>query len=229
MSKIDFQMFTSEKSVILKGIKGTTAIFCPTEPRYNQLLEMHNLLNSKLIGRKEEEEIITCKLEELYNDIGGGLVVVKGPPGVGKTHLVRHLVKTTDKLSTLVVFHACASANLNVLQTRASLAPRSFQFCQASGFNAWPQVIIKAFTIFREGVIEPSGGKVGKDADITMLRHAFTTFVPGRMEGVNDGVDNIEARTLFVKSVAARFLPTAKSKFDYYASSFFLSLYFFLF
>ena len=211
--KIDFELFASEKAVNLKGIKGTTQIFCPVEPRYEQLLEIANLLHTDLIGRTEEQDVIKTKLEELCLDLPGGLVLIKGVPGVGKSKIVQHLVRPNPRLSQLIVFQGNASLNMNLQQTRVSLAARSFQYCQAEGFNAWPQIIIKALVVFRGGIIEQSMGKVLPAADLALVKQAFTTFVPGRVEGVDDGPDSIKARTVFVKLVHSRFLQDGNDTF----------------
>ena len=104
-SRINFVPNALAQGVTLKGVKGTAAIYCPIEPRYIKLLEMVNLVNSATIGRKEEMDFISSKFEATYDNLEGGLLVVKGQSGSGKTYLLQKVLKTNKRLKKLLVFN----------------------------------------------------------------------------------------------------------------------------
>lgn len=120
-SRIDFIANQAAKNITLKGIKGTTSVFNPTEPRFIQLLEMSNLVNSKLVGRKDESTMIEGLLEELYDDLDGGLLIIKGQAGTGKSHLVHQLIKSNLRMKSLLVFHGRGVADKINQNLRASM------------------------------------------------------------------------------------------------------------
>eukprot|EP00520_Triparma_pacifica_P008840 CAMPEP_0118648764 /NCGR_PEP_ID=MMETSP0785-20121206/9336_1 /TAXON_ID=91992 /ORGANISM="Bolidomonas pacifica, Strain CCMP 1866" /LENGTH=1776 /DNA_ID=CAMNT_0006540991 /DNA_START=129 /DNA_END=5456 /DNA_ORIENTATION=+ len=206
-SRIDFVVNKQAKNVTLKGIKGTTNVYCPTEPRYIQLLEMANLVNSATVGRKEEQDTIMAKLEALYDDLDGGILVIKGQPGVGKTHLIHQIVKSNQRMQNLLVFKGNGTRETINQNIRMSLAPQSFQCSQVEGLDSWVTVMIKLFTMFREGCLEPENGVAWKDEEYKMIKYAYTKYAPGNLTSLdNDNGDTIKGRTFFIKTVGERFL-----------------------
>ena len=210
-SRIDFVNNKLAQNVSLKGIKGTTSVYCPVEPRYIQLLEMANLVNSTTVGRKEEQNIITTKLESLYDNLEGGLLLLKGQSGTGKTHLIHQIVKSNQRMQNLLVFKGNATRETINMNIRISLAPQSFQCAQVEGLDSWVQIIIKIFSIFREGCLEPEDGVAWKEQEYKMLKYAYTKYVPGNLQSLeNDNGDTVKARTFFIKTVGERFLKEHK-------------------
>ncbi|GMH59114.1 hypothetical protein TrRE_jg11235, partial [Triparma retinervis] len=210
-TRIDFVANKLAKNVSLKGIKGTTNVFCPTEPRYIQLLEMANLVNSTTVGRKEEQAIIMARLEALYDDLDGGIMLLKGQSGTGKTHLIHQIVKSNKRMQNLLVFKGKGTREAVNMNIRMSLAPQSFQCAQVEGLDSWVSIIIKLFTMFRDGCLEPEEGIAWKEAEYKMIKYAYTKYVPGNLQSLdNDNGDTIKGRTFFIKTVGERFLKEHK-------------------
>jgi len=209
-SRIDFITNKNAKNISLKGIKGTTSVYNPTEPRFIQLLEMANLVNSHLVGRKDESALIEGLLEELYDDLGGGLLIIKGQAGMGKSHLVHQLVKANKRMKSLLVFHGQGVREKINQNVRATLTPLDFQCAQAEGLDSWDNVLIKLVTMFRDGCLEPLNGQAHKKDVYEQIKYAFTAYVPGNLATLNSDNDTVEARSIFVEIMVARFLPDHK-------------------
>jgi len=206
-TRIDFISNKMAKNVSLKGIKGTTSVYCPIEPRYIQLLEMANLVNTTTVGRREEQDLIHQKLESFYDDLEGGILLIKGQSGTGKTHLVQHIIKSNKRMQNLLVFKGKGGKEPVNLNIRMSLSPQSFQCAQVEGLDAWTTIIIKLFTMFRDGCLEPENGVAWKDEDYKMIKYAYTKYIPGNLSSLdNPNGDTVKGRTFFIKTIGSRFL-----------------------
>lgn len=209
-SRIDFVANKKAANVTLKGIKGSTQVYSPTEPRYIQLLEMQGLRGGTMIGRKLEQERITGRLEELYDNLEGGLLIIKGQSGTGKTHLVSKLVKTSDRMQNLLVFKGKGTREHINMTVRMSLAPQTFQCAQVEGLDAWASIFIKIFCMFRDGCLVPENGTAWKEDEFDMIKYAYTKYIPGNLASLDVDKDTIKGRTFFLEVVGQRFLKDHK-------------------
>lgn len=149
-------------------------MYCPTAPCYNQVLEIVNLRNSDLIGRKDESEIVHGLLLELVDDLKGGIVLVKGEPGVGKSHFLSCVLKPANRVQSCLFFRGRAIQELKNQLISLTLREEQFQVAQAEGFNAWGSIIIKLISMFREGILTPEKGEAWSITQTQLLRSAYT-------------------------------------------------------
>ena len=59
-------------------------VYRPVRPRHKLLDKMGTLMTSSLIGRERERRLLMQAAVRLVRGVGGGLVVVEGPAGIGK-------------------------------------------------------------------------------------------------------------------------------------------------
>ncbi|MCG8457093.1 MAG: adenylate/guanylate cyclase domain-containing protein, partial [Holophagales bacterium] len=64
----------------------------------------------KTVGRRRELHLLFERLQALRNDRAGGLAVLEGEAGIGKTHLIRDLVHEADRLGGIEVVIGCGEA-----------------------------------------------------------------------------------------------------------------------
>ncbi len=81
-----------KKRVFLYARQKTDKIIEPiTQPRFARP-------RIRLIGRKQEQRLLNERLERAYKERKGGLVVVEGEAGMGKTRLIENLLSNSRRL-----------------------------------------------------------------------------------------------------------------------------------
>jgi class 3 adenylate cyclase/tetratricopeptide (TPR) repeat protein len=95
--------FTEAGTVQLHGVSHPVTIFQTGPTQRRPLRERRLRAAARLIGREEERSVLATALAHLHKG-EGGVVIVEGPAGIGKTHLLLDLVEQAGRAGSEVIF-----------------------------------------------------------------------------------------------------------------------------
>jgi class 3 adenylate cyclase/tetratricopeptide (TPR) repeat protein len=92
----DVPRFTVLDPISVKGKTRPIAIYRPCSDE--RMTITAEVLQTKLVGRAEERAVLAEHLQELLRGSGGGLVLIEGEAGIGKSRLVEDLLHQAEAL-----------------------------------------------------------------------------------------------------------------------------------